>query len=1115
MRSLGSGGMARVYEVRHSVLDTAHALKVLHLGTPGHRDRLVREGRVQAHLDPAYVVPVTDVLWVHGAPALVMPLVDGCALSELLRVHPPTEDEAATLIGQIARGVASAHRAGVVHRDLKPANVLLELGTGSVRARVADFGVAKALAQLDPTEEEDQPVGGRSSTAGFVGTHAYAAPEQRDGAEVGPAADLWSLGVILVELLTGERPGEAPADGVPPRWRDVVRGLLQPDPSRRLPSVEALLAAVPSGPPLSVGGGLAEAVRARRDQARAEVEPAPAGLPSTLHEAPSGPPRHNLAREPDLFVGRREELVALDRHLTRPGVVTLTGIGGAGKSRLALQAARGLAERGQEVWHVDLADARSAHELGRRVARALGVPLYGGDPVDRIAQVVAGRGRSVWVLDGFEDLPQDALAALGGWLERGPGLTLLVTSRRATGLPGEVVVAVTPLDAADAARLFVDRSTRAGYTPGPSDAGPIRELVERLDALPLAVELAAARAPVLPPGALLERMEERFRLLTPPSRTSGAQRSTLRAVLDWSWSQATAVEQVALARLTVFDGPFDLAAAEAVAALDPREPWLLDVLQSLAARSLVRVVGGGRFALLHCVRDYAREHLVDGAEAEARHGRWFAASGERDAVEALCRHGGQHRWRALASDLPNVLAACRRAVARRDGAVAARAAIAAWRVLLYTGPIPLGAELLEAVAPLEVPAALAVEVWAGASLARSLSGSHALAEAHARRALEVAEPLGPRERAVAASQWAVVLLRQNRADEAAVELDRAIDAAVEAGDDRLAATARRTLSTVFGRRGDTARAVELCEAALAVHLHLGDERAAAVAHSYLGITHLYAFDEGKASRHLEAALAAFRVVGDRRHEGVSLGDLSELRWAQGRVDEAVALSEAALAIHREVGERQHAVQELVTLGAIETTVGRLTAARSRLEAALAGGPPADLEARARSALGTIAFLRGALDDAERDHRAALDIVRRLGDPRLEAAVRVCLARVAAARGDRDAAGAELEQALTHARKAERVVVEAEALTLGGELRLADGDLVGARADLAAALDLLARGGDLFALGVARCVAARLERACGDLRAAVRLETHARDAAQVLGVGPDAPLARAVAHLSRR
>ena len=238
---LGAGGMAEVWQVRHETLHTAQALKVLTRATPALTRRLLREGRAQATLRHDNLLPVHDVLDVFGRPGLLMPLVEGPSLSALLEQAPPTPAEARDLLLGITAGLRYAHAAGFVHRDLKPANVLLDLRGDRVVPRVADFGLVKAHDAL------------RTQAGMVMGTPAYAAPEQlRDAAGAGTPADIFSLGALLVELLTGHLPfpGDSlPAirqsheqpprlDGLSPPMADLARALLQVDPAQRLSSCD-------------------------------------------------------------------------------------------------------------------------------------------------------------------------------------------------------------------------------------------------------------------------------------------------------------------------------------------------------------------------------------------------------------------------------------------------------------------------------------------------------------------------------------------------------------------------------------------------------------------------------------------------------------------------------------------------------------------------------------------------------------------------------------------------------------------------------------------------------------------------------------------------------------
>ena len=221
---LGQGGMADVYRARHLHLKTEHALKILHVARPDIRRRLLDEGRLQARLRHPNIVRVTDVILVGEAPGLVMDLVEGPSLAELL-ARPLDIERAEAWFREIVAGVAFAHAAGVIHRDIKPGNVLMERVGGSLRPRVADFGIAKLLRA---------EVGGQTRTGQMMGSPAYMAPEQaRDASGVDARADIWSLGCLLYEMVCGARPfvggtllavlaavtsGEyAPPRGAPPR----------------------------------------------------------------------------------------------------------------------------------------------------------------------------------------------------------------------------------------------------------------------------------------------------------------------------------------------------------------------------------------------------------------------------------------------------------------------------------------------------------------------------------------------------------------------------------------------------------------------------------------------------------------------------------------------------------------------------------------------------------------------------------------------------------------------------------------------------------------------------------------------------------------------------------
>ena len=294
LRLLGRGGTAQVWEVMHRVLGSRHALKVLTWADPGLQRRLLREARAQATLVHPNIVPVHDIIEVHGAPGLLMPAIDGPALDELLSDYTPTLEEALTVFTGVVAGVAHAHAEGLTHRDLKPGNVLVDLRAREVVPRVTDFGLVK---------------GGRERTATLpgqvMGTLSYAAPEQlRATEDIDARADLWSLGVMLVELVSGTRlfrgrvvedilalhASHAAAEVVPPVLRPVVERLLQVDPADRAPSCAWILENLPPFEP-TYGPGL---LAACRSHARPPLKPSQMTrdlrtLSAVLTAAPAAP----------------------------------------------------------------------------------------------------------------------------------------------------------------------------------------------------------------------------------------------------------------------------------------------------------------------------------------------------------------------------------------------------------------------------------------------------------------------------------------------------------------------------------------------------------------------------------------------------------------------------------------------------------------------------------------------------------------------------------------------------------------------------------------------------------------------------------------------------------
>ena len=360
---------------------------------------------------------------------------------------------------------------------------------------------------------------------------------------------------------------------------------------------------------------------------------------------------HNLPVQLTSFVGREREMAEVKRLLSTTRLLTLTGPGGTGKTRLALQAAADLLDRyAGGAWLVELATLSDPSLIGQAVAAALCIQEQPGRSLDEVLIDYLRYKRLLLLLDNCEHLVEACARLADRLLRACPDLTILVSGREALSIAGEVTFQVPSLrvppvpDPADpppasamlayeATRLFVERAqaARPDFRLTDANAPAVAQICYRLDGIPLAIELAAARVKVLPPEQIAARLSDRFRLLTGGSRTALPRQQTLQALIDWSWDLLPEPERRLLRRLSVFAGGWTLEAAEAVASGDAGGQESLDVLEGLVqlvAKSLVMAGDEGRYHLLETIRQYARDRLWAAGEGEAlrdRHAGFFLA----------------------------------------------------------------------------------------------------------------------------------------------------------------------------------------------------------------------------------------------------------------------------------------------------------------------------------------------------------------------------------------------------------------------------------------------------------------------------------------------------------
>src|SRR5205809_5288145 len=658
-RLLGQGGMATV----HLAQDLKHhrkvAVKVLgsDFGTALGATRFQREIEIAAALNPPNLLAVHDSGEAAGVLYYVTPYVEGKSLRDRLRRETRLPlDAALQITREVADALGYAHHRGVIHRDIKPENILFQSG----HAVVADFGIARAItpaaAAADDTRRSTLTQPGM-----LIGTPDYMSPEQAAGEpELDGRSDQYALACVLFEMLAGQPPFTGPTmESV------LLRHLTAP-----APRITDLQPDVPKPVAAALTRALAKAPADRFSGMAAFVEAIGA------REAPVGaPPPAQLTS----FIGRERETAAVQQLLQGTRLLTLTGAGGSGKTRLALEVASRVGTQYPDgVAWVELAPLSNPELVPHHVADALGVRRDGIRAAgDALLEALRERD-ALLVLDNCEHLVE-ACARLAEALLRGcPRLRILATSREALGIGGErawLVPALTLPDAgkpvtravaaeSEAVRLFVERThaVRPSLELIDANVAAMVQICRRLDGLPLAIELAAARARVLDPQQIAARLDDVFGLLTSGSRTALPHHRTLRSTIEWSYALLTEQERVLFRRLAVFAGGFTIDAVEAVAeggAIRARD--VLDLLSGLVDKSLVLLETEAleaRYRMLETIRQYARERLEEAGEAAGlgrRHAQFFLARAEA-ADPFLPVHAGGWQER-LAEDVGNLRAA--------------------------------------------------------------------------------------------------------------------------------------------------------------------------------------------------------------------------------------------------------------------------------------------------------------------------------------------------------------------------------------------------------------------------------------------------------------------------
>jgi predicted ATPase/DNA-binding CsgD family transcriptional regulator len=648
----------------------------------------------------------------------------------------------------------------------------------------------------------------------------------------------------------------------------------------------------------------------------------------------------NLPAQVSSFIGRESELAEVRALVGGSRLVTLTGAGGAGKTRLGLQLAAGLLDRtGDGVWFADLAPVGDPDLVAVTVADVLGVRQEPGRPVlDTLVEAVGGR-RLLVLLDNCEHLI-GACAKLADGLLRGcPALALLATSREPLGIGGEHVYRVPSLGlpadgddaeaiwASEAVRLLEDRAAAQGVPLGQDEqaAAVAGRICRRLDGIPLAIELATSRLRAMPAAELEARLDERFALLTGGSRAALPRQQTLRAMVDWSWELLNPAERAVLARLSVFAGGFGLAAAEAVAA-DPEVPAaeVLGLLGALVDKSLVQFgdtgAGPGRYRLLETVRQYASGRLdVQGPAAAGAsrmaHRDYYVALAEAAAPQLIAHD--QAEWLdRLDAELGNLRAAIAFSQAQPDLAPGLRLAASLrvyWRV---RGHAAEGADTLRAL--LDAPGAQEATLPRARALAAAArflerTDGYGIAEGYCQEGLAIARAAGD-EYLVAQllCEQAWILVRQGQPGAALPLIEQGLGLA-RLGEPHLTARLLSARSYATHVAGDPAAAIRDTAEALQVSRQVGDQLQMGALLGNLGYYELAAGDLHAARGHLAESLDIFRALNARSDIVYETFNLGLAEYLDGSPGAAETLFAESLGLARRMGMRSPTAYALIGL----------------------------------------------------------------------------------------------------------------------------------------------------------------------------------------------------------
>jgi predicted ATPase/serine/threonine protein kinase len=969
---LGAGGMGEVYRAMDPRLDRELAIKVLSLALcsqPDALSRFEREARSASALNHPNIVTIYELGHVNDTRFIAMELVHGETVRAMLASGPIPFRKSVAIAAQIADALAKAHEIGVIHRDLKPENLMVSAdGT----AKVLDFGLAKLL--------KPEPGAGSDSTTAIsehgtvMGTVGYMSPEQATGSDVDFHSDQFSFGSVLYEMVTGTPAFRRKT------YAETMAAILRDD-------IERLGTRIPQAPAPFIW--IVERCLAKDPKQRyASTRDLARDLAAVRDRLADAPARESELRPNNLpvprtaFIGREAEAAALAQLLSREDVrlVTLTGPGGIGKTRLALHVAGEMA--GQfpgGVCFVALSAVSEPGLVASAIAQAAGVSETGNQSLqESLKEYVGGLSQPMLLLlDNFEHLV-GAAPFVAQLLTTGLKLKAVVTSQAPLHVYGEHEFPVPPLALADpksnpplellshlpAIALFVARAraVKHDFALTKENASAVAAICSRLDGLPLAIELAAARIKLLSPSAMLARLESSLSLLTGGARDLPSRQQTLRSTVDWSHGLLNAAEQTLFRRLSVFAGGCTLEGVEAVC--DAKGDLGLDVLDAMSSmvdKSLVQQVEQvdqeTRFFMLSTIREYARERLAGSADESVTrraHAAYYLVLAEEGAEDTAAHPEWLDRFEVDHDNFRMALDYLIKTGNAEWGLRLGAALFGFWeaREHLSEGRDAI-ARLLTVEGAATRPKLRARLIFEGGVLA-SEQGDYKSARQmfgeSQRCCLDLNDSRGV---AVALNALGVNARDHGELADASSLFERCVAMWKDLGDSAGIARALSNLASVMKLQGEYARAFLLYDECVTMFRQAGDEAGVAWTLNCLGDVAREKTDFLAARSFCEQSLAAFRQLRDGWGMASALADLAGLSCDQGNIVEARRLYGQSIEMFQQLGHKRgiaRALECLAVSAAAQSNAeqslhlaGAAAALRQRLGAPLAPNEQPRLE----------------------------------------------------------------------------------------------------------------------------------------------------------------------------